>query len=146
MVLRISKGAWFISILGLLATLLFVYASLPDDVIVLQEGADFLYLGKEGFFYLSLVAITLINALVFAVSALFKADQDLRTWFNGLVTVLNIFFIISFFLVNAINSNEKFDFERIGFIIYGSVILIAVWAISWPIYLLIRKFSGKASI
>jgi hypothetical protein len=132
--------------MGLLATLLFVYAALPEDVIVMQQGTEFLYAGRETFFYVSLVVVTLINAMVFMISALFRSDEGLRAWFNGLVVVLNIFFIIAFFLLNAINSNEKFDFERIGFMIYGSVALIAVWAISWPIYLLVRKFSGKASV
>jgi hypothetical protein len=146
MSLKISRGVWFISILLLLAALLFVYASLPEDVIVLQEGADFLYLGRETFFYVCLVVITLINAMVFMVGALFKKDEALRTWFNGLIVILNIFFATSFFLISAINSNEKFDFERIGFMVYGSVILIGIWAISWPIYLLIRKISGKPAV
>jgi hypothetical protein len=146
MALRLSRGLWFVSMLGLLAALLFVYAALPEDVIVLQDGADFIYAGREIFFYACLVCVTLINALVFFVSSVFKNDEPLKTWFNGLVVVLNIFFIVAFFLINAVNSNEKFDYAKIGFVIYGSVVLIAVWAISWPIYLLIRKFSGKPTV
>lgn len=146
MLLRLSKGLWLVSVLGVLATLLFVYAGLPEDLIVMQSGGEFVYLGRETFFYFALVAITLTNALVFMVSALYKKDEALRTWFNGLVVILNIFFVVSLFLINAINSNEKFDFDRIGFMIYGSVALIGVWATAWPIFVLIRKFSGKATV
>ena len=146
MVLKLSKGVWLISVMAILATLLFVYAGVPENVIVMQDGSDFMYVGRETFFYVSLAVITLINSLVFMVSAMFKKDELLRAWFNGLVVVLNLFFIISQLVINSINSTEKFDFERIGFMVYGSVILIAVWAISWPIIALIRKFSGKASI
>jgi hypothetical protein len=146
MALKFSRAAWFLSILTALAALLFAYASLPEDVIVFQEGSEFIYTGKEMFFYSSLLIIALINSMVFLVSALYKSNEPLRTWFNGQMSVLNLFFIISLLLINAINSNEKFNFERIGFIIYGSVILIALWALSWPVYLIIRKFSNKASV
>jgi hypothetical protein len=140
MFLRFSKGLWFISILGTLAALLFAYANLPENVLVSQQGADFLYVEREGFFYGSLAVVTIVNSLVFLVSAVAKSNIPLRTWFNGLVSVLNIFFIVSFLLINAINSTERFQLERTGFLIYGSIILIAVWAISWPVYLLVRKF------
>ena len=143
MVLKLSKGLWLVSALGVLATLLFVYAGLPEDVVVMQSGSDFGYLGREAFFYLVLVAITLTNAFVFLVSALYKKDEALKIWVNGLIVILNIFFMVSLFLINAINSNEKFDFTRIGFLVYGSVALIGVWATAWPIFVLIRKFSGK---
>lgn len=146
MALKLSKGLWLVSVLALLAALLFVYASVPEDVIVMQQGTDFVYAGRESFFYITLIVVTLINAMVFMVSALYKKDEALRTWFNGMIIILNVFFILSLFLINAINSNEKFDFERIGFLIYGSIALIAVWATSWPIFVLIRKFSGKASV
>lgn len=146
MVLKLSKGLWLVSVLGVLAALLFVYAGLPEDVIVLQEGTDFVYLGREAFFYICLSVITLVNALVFMVGSVYRKDEALRAWFNGMVVILNIFFVLSLFLINAINSNEKFNFDRIGFLIYGSIALIAVWATSWPIFVLIRKFSGKASV
>jgi hypothetical protein len=146
MVLKFSRGIWFVSILAVLATCLFVYASLPEDVIVLQDGLDYLHASRESFFYVSLVVVTLINSLVFLVGALFEKDQALRIWFNGLMAILNIFFIVSFLLISAINSNEKFKYADIGFMIYGSVALIAVWAVGWPVWVLIRKISGKQPI
>jgi hypothetical protein len=140
MILRFSKGVWFISIVGVLAALLFAYANLPEKVLISQQGADFLYVDREGFFYGSLAIVAIVNSLVFILSAVFNKDIPLRTWFNGLISVLNIFFVVSFLLINAINSTERFELERTAFLIYGSIILIAVWAISWPIYLLVRKF------
>jgi hypothetical protein len=112
----------------------------------MRNGTDFLYSGREGFFYLALFGTTLVNSLVFLVSALFKKDGALRTWFNVLVSILNIFFVVSLLVINAINSAEKFAFEDIGFMVYGSVGLIALWALAWPVYALIRKFSGKATV
>lgn len=146
MVLKISRGVWFVSALGLLAALLYVYAMLPEELILTQEGSDYIYGSREPFFYVVLVVITLINALVFLVSAVYEKNTDLRTWFNGLITVLNIFFVMSLFLVGAMNSSEKFDYADIGFLMYGSVILIAVWAAAWPVFLVIRKFSSKAAV
>ena len=134
------------SVLGLLAVLLYVYASLPEDVIISQAEGNVLYGGREGVFYAVLITITLINALVFVMGSIYKNDNALRSWFNGLMVVMNIFFVIALLLLFAINSNERFNFESVGFMVYGSVILVAVWAISWPIYFLIRKFSGKVSV
>ena len=143
--LKISRGIWFVSVLGMLAAFLFVYASLPDDVLVMQEDST-VYVGREGFFYAGLAIVTLVNAMVFMIGSVYRPNIPMRIWFNGLVTALNIFFVIAFLLINAVNSNEKFDFGRIGFMIYGSLVLVVVWAISWPVYLLTRKISGKATI
>ena len=51
MFLKLMRGVWFVSILGALAALLLVYASLPEEVIFLQEGADFLQLSREACFW-----------------------------------------------------------------------------------------------
>jgi hypothetical protein len=141
MFLKVSRGVWLISILGALAALLFVYASLPEEVVLFEDGPQFLALGREPFFYLVLGLITLVNAFVFMVSALFKRDEGFRGWFNGLISTINLFFVISLFFINSLNSGEKFNFEKIGFLTYASVVIVALWAIAWPIYAAIRKFS-----
>jgi len=60
------------------------------------------------------------------------------------MVVLNVFFVMSLSFISLYNSNEKFDYSRIDFAIYGSVILIVVWALAWPVYSLYRKFTVKS--
>jgi hypothetical protein len=146
MILRISRGFWLISVLSALAALLFVYAALPEVVFLSKGELSVNSVSREMMFYVSLGFLTLVNAMVFAVAAVYKKQEDLRAWFNGLVVTLNIFFIVALFFINSSNSNEKFDYTRIGFTIYGSVGLFVVWAISWPIILVFRKILAKPGI
>lgn len=146
MALKISRGVWFISILATLAALLYVYAGLPENMVVLMEGNDLIYGSREAFFYITLAAMTIVNAFVFLIGSLYRHDETLRTWFNVQVVILNIFFIVAIFLISAINSNERFDFDRIGFIVYGSVALIAFWTMVWPVIAILRKFSRKQAV
>jgi hypothetical protein len=146
MILKLSRGVWLISVLGLLAALLYVYAGLPEQMILMAQGSDFVYGSRETFFYLFLVAITVINALAFVVGSLYSKDRALRIWFNMLLVILNIFFVISLLFLGALNSSERVNFEKIGITVYVSVGLIAVWAVAWPIFAMFRKFSGKQTV
>jgi membrane-associated HD superfamily phosphohydrolase len=146
MVLRFSKGMWLVSILGVMATLLYAYASLPEQVFLYQEDLKMVTVSKEILFYIFLAGLAIVNVLVFVVSAAYKNAENLRSWFNGLVVTLNIFFVVVLFFLNSSNSNEKFDYTRIGFLIYGSIILVVLWAVSWPVFLFFRKFLSKSQI
>jgi len=147
MLLKISRGVWFISILGVLASLLFVYAGLQTDTVIITQGeADGISISREVFFYVVLLGITIVNALVFVIGSVFARDEAFRIWFNGLMITLNVFFIVALFFINALNSLEKFDFSRIGFLIYGSVILISLWALSWPVISTFKKFLPKQPV
>lgn len=147
MFLKLSRGVWFISILGVLAALLFVYASMQTDSVILSQEQSARYtISREAFFYTVLIVVTAINALVFVIGAVFRRDEAFRTWFNGLMMTLNLFFIISLFFINALNSLEKFDFARIGFLIYGSVALISLWALAWPVVSAFKKFLPKQPV
>ncbi len=146
MVLRVFKAAWFFSLLGTLAALLLVYAGLPEKVVVREEAAKLLSLPKETFFYLATAVIGVINLLVFPVGKVLGRNEPFRIWFYGFVATLNIFFIVALNLISTFNSGEKFNYQRIDFIIYGSVILILLWAVSWPIYSLYQKISSKQKV
>jgi hypothetical protein len=54
--------------------------------------------------------------------------------------------VVVLLFLNSSNSNEKFDFSRIGFLIYGSIILVVLWAVAWPLFLFFRKFLSKSQI
>jgi len=144
--LKIFKAFWFLSMLVLLANLLYVYASLPESVAIRDETGDFVSLGREPFFYIVTFLIALINVLVYIVSFVFKKNVDLRAWFHGLIICVNIFFIISLSFIALFNSGEKFDYSQIDFVIYGSIGLLLLWAIGWPFYLIYRKFSPNQPV
>lgn len=146
MALKIFKGAWFVSVLAVLANLLYVYASLPEEVIIQEESTGRIIAGREFLFYAMTGLILLVNSLVYVNSKLNAENMELRSWFHGLVITINIFFIFAMSLIQTYNSLEAFNFAEIGFIIYGSVGLVILWAISWPIYLIIRKIYPKQII
>lgn len=146
MALKLLKGVWFLSMLVALAALLYVYAGLPQEVVVQDEGGERVSISNEAFFYTVMFLMAIANVMVYAMGKVFKNNEDLRTWFYGLVTTLNIFFVIGMNMISLYNSNEKYDFARIDFIIYGSVALIVVWALSWPVYSLFKRLISKPTI
>lgn len=146
MVLKIFKGVWFLSMLAVLANLLYIYASLPEQVSLMEDGVEVYSVGREFLFYIALAVIALANVMVYLFSKSLTPDEDFRTWIHGLVITLNIFFIIAMSFISLYNSTERFDFNRIGFIIYGSVGLVALWVIGWPVYRIFRKPTAKAVV
>jgi hypothetical protein len=144
MTLKLFKAIWFLSMLAVFANLLYVYASLPEQVSLMEEGVEtYAVIGREQLFYSAMVVIALANVMVYLFSKSIAPDENFRTWLHGLVITLNIFFIIGLSFISLYNSVEKFDFSRIGFIIYSSVILVVVWALSWPVYSISRKLMSK---
>lgn len=127
-----------------LATLLWVYASLPEQVVYslsdkfISKGA----IGREGFFYVALFSVAFVNFLLYALSRNLKykmpAINDLlRNWQLSLAVVLNIFYIIILYFIQIVNSGEKFDFSYFGYLIYICIALLLIWIIALP-FLLIR--------
>jgi hypothetical protein len=143
MTLKLFKAIWFLSMLAVLVNLLYVYASLPEQVTLMEEGVETYAIGREQLFYSAMVVMAIANVMVYLFSKSIAPDENFRTWLHGLVITLNIFFIIGLSFISLYNSVEKFDFSRIGFIIYSSVILVIVWALSWPVYSLGRKIISK---
>jgi hypothetical protein len=142
MVLKVFKAVWFLSVLIVLTDLLYVYASLGEVVTVQETGQGRIDLDRNTFFYIVMVILALSNALVYT-GKLFRYQEDFRTWFYGLIISLNIFFVVAMSLVALYNSSEHFDYTRIGFVIYGSVVLVIGWAMSWPVYKIFKGTSAK---
>ena len=139
MYLKIFRAIWFLSMLAMLGMLLYIYAALPETVIVQSDGAETVSITRDAFFYAMLAAGGIINVLVYIIARLMPGASDFRTWFYGQVVTLNFFLIIALSFIHLFNTSEKFDYPRIGFIIYGSVGLVVLWALSWPF---IRIFSA----
>ncbi len=146
MILKIFKAVWFLSLLAWLVIFLYVYASLPERVFIL-EGEGGFSISREFLFYVFLAAVAILNVLVFIVSRLFnKGHEDFLSWFYGLIVCLNFFFVIVLNFLNLVSSSEKFDYARIGYVIYGSLGLVVVWAVSWPFYSISRKILNKQEL
>lgn len=148
MIVRIAKGIWFASMLAAVAGLLYAYASFPDTIQVneMQDGTT-QSVGRSQLFYAVLGLLGLFNALVFGVNRLMaQGDHFFQIWFYGLVVFFNLFILVSLQFFNLYNSQEKFDYGSIGFIIYGSVSLVVLWASLWPVSLLVRMFRPKQPI
>ena len=137
---------WFLSMLATLGALLYVYASLPQEVLVQDDTEARVAISNEVFFYLAMIFIALTNAMVYVMAKVFKTNEDLRSWFYGLVVALNIFFIIGMNVVSLYNSEENFDYDRIALIIYGSLGLIVLWTVAWPVYAIFKRSSLKSLI
>jgi hypothetical protein len=140
MILKIFKVIWFFSLLAVSATLFYVYASLPE-VVVMGEGEGDMTIPRENFFYTILVMMALFNLLVFVLRRLYPVDEEWNfvAWFYGLVILFNLFFLVTLSFTSLINSGERFDYPRIGTIIYGTLLLLSAWSLVWPVYLAVRR-------
>jgi hypothetical protein len=146
MIVKIFSAIRFLSMLAVLGNLLYVYASLPEQVVVMEEGIESVSVGREILFYAAMITIALVNVISYQFSKKISPAEDFRTWINGLIITLNIFFIIAMSFIAVYNSSEKYDFSSIGFIIYSSVGLVVLWVVGWPIYLINRKFFTKQKV
>lgn len=146
MALKLLKGFWFVSMVAALGTLLYVYAGLPQQVVIQNDGGENVSISNEVFFYVVMMFLAISNMMVFAIGKLFQRDGDFRTWFYGLIMTLNIFFVIALVYVSQYNSSERFDYGRVAFLIYGSVGLMVLWAALWPVYLIFRRISSKPTV
>jgi hypothetical protein len=146
MILKIFKAVWFLSLLALMTSFLFIYASVPEKLVV-HEGEGLRTISREGLFYGALALFAVCNVLVFIIPRLFaRSTEDFLCWFHGLIISLNIFFIISLNFINLYNSSEKFDYSHVGYVIYGSLGLVILWTVSWPFYALARKKMNKPTV
>lgn len=146
MVLKLLKAIWFLSMLATLGALLYVYATLPQEVLVQDDDQARLAISNELFFYLAMVFIAISNSMVYVMAKVFKSNEDLRSWFFGLIIALNLFVIIGMNFISLYNSEEKYDFERLAVVIYGSLGLIILWAAAWPVYAIFKRSSVKLLI
>src|SRR5690349_17446838 len=107
MSLKLFKAVWFFSLLAVLGSFLYVYASLPENV-VLAESENTVSIAREVLFYAVLALLTFVNVIVFVFSRLYaKGDRDFLSWFYGLIITLNFFFIIALSYISLYNSSEK---------------------------------------
>lgn len=142
MILKVFRGVWFLSLMAAMANLMYVYAGLPEQVVVHEEGINTMAISKETVFYVWLAVLGMVNVLVYVFGKKLVPSEALRTWFTGLIICLNLFFIIAFSFIGLYNSSESFDFSRAGFVLYISLGLIGAWVVGGAIYGLVKRFSS----
>ena len=104
MIVKIFKGVWFLSLLATMAVFLYVYASLPESIAVM-EGETTRFMSRNGLFYATLGFLAAFNALIFTASRLFRDnDPYFMAWFFGLITIFNVFMIVGLQFLNLYNS------------------------------------------
>lgn len=140
MILKVFRGVWFLSLLAAMANLMYVYAGLPEQVVVQEEGISITAISKETAFYVWLAVLGFVNVLVYVFNKNLVPSEEFRTWFTGLIICLNLFFIIAFSFIGLYNSSEGFDFSRAGIVLYISLGLVGAWIVGGAIYGLFKRF------
>ena len=142
MIAKMFKAMWFLSVLAALGGLLWVYASLPQQVIIQDDANGRMEASREFLFYVFTAILMIVNVLVFFVRKLSK-DDTFVAWFYGVIITINIFFIVAFNVLGVYNSSESFDFSTAGIVVYLSLGLMVAWTLSWPVIAFFRKSSSK---
>lgn len=148
MYLKIFRAAWFMSVLVFLAALLLAYAALQEQVSIPFSPAgsqDFVTFSRETFFYSFLGMGAVINVLPYVIRAALKKRiyDPFRTWFHGVLITFHVFLIVSINFIEVFNSGASYNYNSIIFVIYGSICLIVLWAIAWPMYLIYARYFNK---
>jgi hypothetical protein len=144
MVFRIFRSIWFFSLLAVTVVLLYSYASMPEEVVVKEQGQATITLSRDTFFYIVLSFLAIINVFVFIVARIMVRNDDFKSWYYGLVTTFNFFFMIGVAFVSLYNSGESYDYSRLEVIIYGSIGLFIAWGVAWPVYLLYKRYLKRS--
>jgi hypothetical protein len=125
-----------------MGVLLYCYASWPQSVRFSTVDTD-MSLDKSGLFYGTLGLLGLLNLFAFIFPRIGSADSFMA-WFFGVLTCLHIFLVSGMIFITVFNSSERYDFARLGPMLYTSIGLLVSWIIAWPVYQLLTKFSAKS--
>lgn len=137
--IRVFRSVWFLSVVAVLATMLYQYASWPEEIVIGQGDVNFVSLSRDGFFYTVIAIMAFVNVTVYVVRSQAKQADGFVAWFYGFIAVINFFLIIALSFISLFNSNENYRFGEIGLIIYGSLFLIGLWIIGGLLYWLAQK-------
>lgn len=132
-----------------LATVLFCYTTLPDDVAITHTGTGMPdgFVSKEMFFYVAAGVLLGFNLLINALrDQLIKIDFAkinplsewaqqpkklrlfLKTWFNGFLAFVNTFLVFVLLGLYNVNSNkgQRLDFNYDWLMIFGITAILFI--------------------
>lgn len=140
---KIIRAFWYVSVLVVFGGMMYSFAGLPEEVQLL-EGLD--PFSKDIYFYIILAIIALSNFLIYSVSYRFAKRKQvnavvsvLPTWLGSLNFTLNLFYFVGLMYVMMYNSNEKWDYQLLGYGVMVSIGLITVSLFSLPFLILYNK-------
>jgi len=135
-----------VSIIVFLVALLIVYAFLPDPIGILfnENGLAIYEMSKDTFFYsvLFLFVISQIILILFKRGVMFKTKlkfSNIITWFQGFHLSINLFIILMLAFIGLANNAVDYTFSSIQFISYLAPLLVIVWLVMLPVFLLLKK-------
>ena len=142
MVSKVFKVIWIISLLAVVSVLFYTYAALGEQV---SLGSGLPVISRSGFFYGALAVLTVFNAMSFPVMSMLKTALQ-QAWFYGLLICLHLFMSSVFIFAGILNSNEKYDYSRLGPAVYGSFALFCIWIVLYPIVLIYQRRLGGGEV
>jgi hypothetical protein len=135
------------------AALLLIYAYLDDRVGIASNewGMPNEFITRETFFYSSLLAFVITNALLYSLNKLLilsrrsvKSEKDLAlridlaAWLLGFAGTLNLFFIFTMAFFGLFNSKENYTIDRfIGLVYAGPLLLALIFGLL--VYILMKR-------
>ena len=141
MISKVFKVIWIITFLMVCAVFFYAYSAFPDQV---SLGFGEAVISKSVFFYSSVILIALFNGLAFTVVRFLKEDWK-KSWFYGLLCCFHIFLSSTFIFIAILNSNERFDYLRLGPALAGSLILLVGWVLTIPLWIYFNRNTGQES-
>jgi len=113
---------------------------MPEKIALFSDadGNPQNFVSRNSFFYISLSVIVIVNGLFITYNYFAKTVRNestsqymdsLRVWSNGLLALVNIFFITALIFLSAFNSLERLDLYNFGLIIYVALGLIFLWTL-----------------
>lgn len=143
---RLIKALWFVTLLAVSAFLLFVYAGFREDQVIYLSD-DLAGVGREAFFFLSLLIIVIVNFSFYALSwRLRKRDNEfsefIKGWLMGLAGAFNFFLIVVLSFIQIFNGGENFTYTNFGYLIFVSLGVIGIISFSLPVYFFRKKLTS----
>ncbi|MFZ9982240.1 MAG: hypothetical protein ACO3FI_09440 [Cyclobacteriaceae bacterium] len=140
MISKVFKVIWIITLLMVCGILFYTYSALSDQV---SLGLKNTIVSRSVFFYGSIILIALFNGLAFSVVRVLKEDWK-KSWFYGLLCCLHIFLSSTFIFIAILNSNERFDYIRLGPALAGSLILLVGWVLTLPVWIYFNRSLSRS--
>ena len=147
---RLIKFLFVLSVFVYLVMTLYVYAFLPDNVLIISAFGN-LDISNDAFFYwsngmfvlligLSMLFTNMISGIQPNELSFFNADlkKVVVTWSSALRLVLSIFFTLSITFIGMSQNDEHFEITNFAFLVYIGPILFFIWILSL-FFLLIKK-------
>lgn len=133
--------------------LLLIYAYLDERVGVLSNewGMPNEFITRETFFYSSLIAFVITNAILYSLHKLLilsrqsaKTERalalrlDLSAWLLGFAATLNLLFIFTMLFFGLFNSSENYSIDRYVVFVYAGPLLLAIM-FGLLVYILMKR-------